>query len=296
MSRKAWVLAGLVVVLCASHASAQMRLEGLDRLYFARIAEPGGQLPESMQVASLLPETLPKPGFIAAPSDEMETEGDIEEDFEKDIAVRDFELPSRSLPRRLWIREIIDRSHPRIFELWWALYDGGRRSDVWHFSALPDRTDGKLLSNYQLYEISMPRKDIAVFRVQGEMFRPQGAWWVVGKEWSFAVRDGALALTRVRNPFGFFRGYDTGEKIGSLSATTERERRGRVEIRTLEPIPEKPLAACGFRDPTEEGGWDFSWKRLLEVAQCLTGKPGAKVTFRELNAPSFVERDGKFSG
>lgn len=283
MARNTWVLAGLFVILQAPYASAQMRLEGLERLYFERIAGAGQPLPESLQVASLLPETLPKPGFAAQPPAEMESA--------EDITVHDIELPSRPSARRLWIREIVDRSHPRIFELWWALYDGGRRSDVWHFNAFPDRTDSKVLSNYQLYEVSMPEKDVAVFRVQGEMFRPQGAWWVVGKEWSFAVGDRTLALTRVRNVFGFFRGYDTGE-IGSLGVSTERELGGRFEIRKLDPVPEKILASCGFRDPAVDEDWELSWGRLLKVAQCITGKPGATASFRELNAASFIERGG----
>jgi hypothetical protein len=265
-----------------------MRFEGLERLYFDRIAEAGGALPSSLNVAVLLPETLERPGFASKPP--------ACEDSSDELTVYDFELTSRSSNRRLWVREIVDRSHPRISRLWWALYDGGRRSDVWSFEAFPDRTDNKVLSNYRLDNVSMPTKDTAIFRVRGEMFRPGGAWWIVGKEWIFAVSDSAITLTRVRNVFGLFRAYDlSGGEIGeappSLSVSTEQEISGRYEIRAVDAVPASTLNACQFQDPLFDDNWEFSWSSLLKIAQCITGKSDAKVSFRALNAASFIERD-----
>lgn len=139
MARRWLAIAGLVVVLQAPYAGAQTRLERLERLYFDRIAGPGGELPSSLSIAPLLPEILPHPGFASRPAAGKESSDEL--------TARDFELPSRSSNRPLWLREIVDRSHPRIAKLWWALYDGGRRSDVWSFMAIPDRTENKILSN-----------------------------------------------------------------------------------------------------------------------------------------------------
>ncbi len=281
MARKWWVLVGLAVVLQAPPASAQMRLKGLERLYFNRVAGPGPPLPKSFPFAALLPETLPGPGVGLKPPAASD-----------DLRVQDFELPLRSSKHRLWIRQIENQSY-RIADLWWALYDGGRRSDVWSFGAHPDRTDDKVLSNYILDGFSMPAQDGVIFRVRGEMFRPQGAWWIVGKEWSFKVGDSALTLARVWNDFGFFQGYDNGKETALLSVSTERETGDRIEIRTLASVSKKTQRACGFRDPEEDNTWATSWVRLGQVAQCITRRPGAKITFRKLETPSFIERGGK---
>lgn len=281
---KRWLaIAGLVVVMQTSVASAQLRLEGLERLYFDRIAGSGGQIPSSMNLAVLLPETLQNPGL---PSTLQGRKG-----LSDEITVRDFELPSEPSNRRLWVREIVDQSDARIAQLWWALYDGGRRSDVWYFTAIPDRTDKKMLTNYCLDSVSMPREDTVVFRVRGEMFRSGGAWWVVGQEWTFSVSDSAIKLSRVRNVFGLFRGYDTGEEPPPLSVSTEREIRDHFEIRALDAVPDNTLRECRFQDPMLDEDWKFSWDRLLEIAQCITNKPNAKVSVRDLNAASFIERD-----
>jgi len=66
---------------------------------------------------------------------------------------------------------------------------------------------------------------------------------------------------------------------------------GRFEIRTMDPVPNETLRSCGFQDPLFEEDWEFSWERLSNVARCITSKHAARVTFRELNAASFIERD-----
>jgi hypothetical protein len=272
----------LLLIFLATAVHAQVRLHGLERLYFERIAEPGGLSPIPTDVADLLPETLSMP---RVPSSKAREESHDEHAF------HDFELTARSSKRRLWLRQVVDGRHPRIAVLWWALYDGGRRSDVWRFEAMPDRTDGKMLSNYYLNDVSMPETNLAVFRVHGQMFRPGGAWWVVGKEWTFAVSDSAITLARVRNVFGFFQGYDTGEAPSTLSVSTEQEAGGRYEVRTVDPVAGNTSRACGFRDPMLEESWTFSWGRLLKEARCITSKRGAKVSFRDRKIASFIERD-----
>ena len=282
MAQRWLAIAGLVLVMQTSVASAQLRLEGLERLYFERIAGPGGQIPSTINIAMLMPETLQHPGVASTPQ--------TREGLSDEITVHDFELTSQSSNRQLWVREIVDQGHPRVAQLWWVLYDGGRRSDVWNFTAIPDRTDNKILTNYCLDSVSMPRRDTVVFRVRGEMFRPGGAWWIMGNEWTFAVSESAVVLTRVCNVFSLSRGYDKGKAPPSLSASTEREIGGRYEIRAVDSIPDKTLRECRFQDPMLDDNWKFSWDRLLEIAQCITNKPNAKVGVRDLNAASFIER------
>ena len=176
MIRNAMAVAALVALM-VSQAGAQVRLEGLERLYFERVVGLGDQhsaTRPSQDVASLIPAVLARPEFATRVSQPKEPDGQL--------LVRDFELPLGSIKHRIWIREVSDVSHPRISELWWALYDDGSRTDVWYFTANPDRTDGKMLSNYLLNSVSMATSELAVFRVQGEMFRPGGAWWIVGKD------------------------------------------------------------------------------------------------------------------
>jgi|CXWL01.1.fsa_nt_gi hypothetical protein len=282
MAPRWFAIVGLVVVLQAPAASAQLRLEGLEQVYFKRIAGPGETLPPALRIAVFLPETLRHPGFTSRPP--------AREESSEALTVHDFELTSRSSNRRLWVREIVDYSHPRITQLWWAFYDDGRRSDVWNFMAASDRTDNKMLANYRLDSVSMPTKDAAIFNVRGEMFRPGGAWWVVGKEWLFAVSDSGISLARVRNVFGLSRGYDTGEAPASLSVSTEREVGGRYEIRAVDAVQDTTLRACRFRDPLLDDTWEFSWAGLLQVAQCITSEPDATVEFRGLKDASFIER------
>lgn len=275
------------VVFAVSPAGAQVRLEGLDRLYFERFAGPGGQLPASepsQKVAFLIPEALAKPEFASGTSRAVEPDGEL--------LVRDFELPLRSIKHRVWIRELLDVSHPRISKLWWALYDHGRRSDVWYFEASPDRMDDKMLSNYRLDSLSTPEKSHVVFRVQGEMFRPGGAWWVVGKEFVFRTSASAITFAHVRNAFAYFHSYDTDSSGGVLSVSTENEVNGRFETREIDPVSESSAGVCGFRDPVLAEDWEFSWQQLDNAARCIVSERGAVIGHRDLRAASFVERAG----
>jgi hypothetical protein len=208
--------------------------------------------------------------------------------------VHDFQLPLNTTNHPVWIREVTNVGHPRISGLWWALYDNGRRSDVWYYTATPDRNDGKMLSNYHLDSISIPARDRVVFRVQGEMFRPGGAWWIVGKEFVFRDSSSYILFSRVRNAFGFFHSYDIDDNGGVLSVSTEREINGRFETRELEPVSEKTAHACGFRasDLTEAGEREFSWSKLEKIAGCIMNQRGTAIRYRNLKAGSFVERGG----
>ena len=95
MALRWFAIVGLVVVLQAPAVSAQLRLEGLERVYFKRIAGPGETLPPALRIAVFLPETLRHPGFTSRPP--------AREESSEALTVHDFELTSRSSNRRLWV-------------------------------------------------------------------------------------------------------------------------------------------------------------------------------------------------
>jgi hypothetical protein len=279
MAYTTFVLTALLVVVQTSVVKMPARLKGLDRLYFQNVGEPGAVLDASPVVASLLPELLRESDFSRKPMSPEE------------YNVRDFRLPSGSWGRKLWLRQIVDFSHLRIHKLWWALYDDERRSDVWYFEPLPQ--DGKILSNYEIENVSTAGKGSVVLLVRGSMYRPGGAWWEVGKVFTFLGSEDGLTFSRVRNAFGFFQGYDLGNEPASIDVSTEKESRGRFEERTFTTKQEKALRKCGFQHPAMVVGPDLSWRELERVALCITQKPSAKRSSRAFNEPSFIERGGR---
>jgi hypothetical protein len=253
----------------------------LDRLYFTQVGSADA-LTSPAAVAARLPRRLPT--LQARPPS---PEGDGEE-----ITFQDFPLPVSNLPGRVTLRQVIDSSHPRIHELWLALYDGGRRSDVWHFQAYPN-PDGKLLPNYWI-ESTGPGPDGAVIvRLRGNMVRPQGAWWTNGKVVTFITENGALRLAHVRNAFGFRHEYDRGEDAEPpTDVRTEQEVGGRFEMRDIEPAPDDVMKSCGLLPGEAVSG---TWEELETMAQCITRAPGSTVSSRPPQEPSYPERGFKFA-
>jgi hypothetical protein len=248
------------------------------------VGKPAKVLNAPPAVASLLPEFLRLTDLgrktVKVPS------------FSEGISVRDFHSPLDSQERTLWIRQIIKADLPRFAELWWGLYDGGQRSDVWYFTPDPSQTEKKMLSNYEIVDASRAGNGAVALRIQGSMFRPRGAWWIVGKVLTFAASDAGLVFSHVRNAFGFFKGYDLGDTPSTIDISTERELLGRLEGRTFIAVPKKVLRECRFREPQMDESWTFSWEELERTALCVTIKPGVKTTFRAFNEPSFIERGG----
>jgi hypothetical protein len=275
------LLAFVLVAAPAASPAPALRLRGLDRLYFTEVGGTG-ELTAPAAVAGLLPRTLVR-GRPAARSPD-----DSDESEDQELAVTDVALPLPSWPRRVALRQVVDSSHPRISELWIALYDGGRRRDVWHFQALPSLTDGKLLPNYWIESARPGPGGAVIVRLRGVMFRPQGAWWATGKVLTLTLANGALTLGHVRNAFGFNRGYDLGDESAppALGVNVEREVAGRFERRDLDPVPEDVMKACGAAPDGVGGAWDD----LEKVAECITRDPGATVSSRSPQEPSFAER------
>lgn len=78
-----------------------------------------------------------------------------------------------------------------------ASYDDGRRSDVCFFRADPVQNENKALSNYEIDSVLAADRSVEL-KIWGMMFRPQGAWWITGKVFSFSLSGDSLTLSRVR--------------------------------------------------------------------------------------------------
>jgi hypothetical protein len=276
---------GFVAAPAASPAprTPSMRLSGLDRLYFT---QTGGaeRLAAPPAVAALLPRALAARRVLPL----------SEEPGADELTLTDFPLPLPAWPRRVLLRQVVDSRHPRITELWVALYDGGERSDVRHFQALPKLTDNKQLPNYWIDGTEAGPEGTVLVRLRGTMFRPQGAWWAAGKVVTLAAARGVLAYAHVRNAFGFIKDYDrrgdASDPPPALSASAEREAGGRLERRDLSPVPLEVLKSCGAASSDEIGE---TWDEMEKIAESVTRAPGSTASSRAAEEPSFAERGYK---
>jgi hypothetical protein len=278
MSGTSFLLA-LVFAAGSPSPPSRLRLEGLDRLYFARVGD-AERLTAPAEVSAFLPRVIARSARLPDP-----------EKFDG-VFARDIPLPVPGWPRPAMLRQVV-LSGARIDELWLALYDGGRRSDVWRFQARPDLTDGKLLPNYSVGGARAGAGGTVLLDLSGSMFRPQGGWWVHGKDVTLEVRGTVLALQHVRAAYGFIHAYDRDgdPDAPALSVTFEREVDGRFERRELSPVSVAAIKACGANveaDFIEAGTED-----LETVAECVTRDPRSTVTWRRLDEPSFAERGYK---
>jgi len=297
-------LVALLLFVQTLSATDILRLQGLDRVYFKHVVGPGAPLVAASPsrdgrpgvavnvvpsfVVELLPEVVQSANFTVKAKANPENQDD---DDEGGIEVRDVRLPPKGWTREAFFRQIVASGlssgiSPRINQLWWALYDNGRRSDVWYFAMDPER-DRKTLSNYEIDSALSSTNGDLELRVCGSMFRPQGAWWITGKTFRFSLRDDSLLLFRVVNNFGFFHGYDIGDRVVGIDITTETEMPEYFETRTYDSVPNAILRRCGFRDPM---GNEFDWAADEKAARCVTKNRRARTSHRNLDQPSFVER------
>lgn len=259
----------ILVLLALSQAPA--RLTGLERFYFEPVAITS--LPR--EVAAHVPERLeaPRPPFRAP----------------EELRVRDVRIPGVPSHRARWIREIVSSLNPRISEIWWVLYSGGRRGDAWTFSARPDRTDSKMLANYHIESAGATARGVTL-RLSGDNFRPGGMWTLEGKTLLFTATDSGLTFVGVRGSFSLHRSYLVDDTVGTITAIFEQVRGDEIEHRLKAYEPGTSLPRCGFRDPTE--GPRLSWVALERVTRCLAAARDAAVSRRPVTAPSFAERGG----
>ncbi len=276
----------------AQSPDASPRLLGLDRLYFEHLAGRGDPLVVSRDVAEALPEQIQP----VIPNNKKAPQADEDETLNTEI--RDFPLPLRHELGNLSLRQVIQaRETSRITDLWWALYHNGRRTDVWYFRADPDRTEQKLLSNYEIDGACVLPDGNLELRVLGTMFRPQGAFWIAMKILNFQIRRDTLDLFWVQTEFFVARDYDLGGAPSTIGVLTELEVGGRFEIRTRDNVSEKILKDCGLPGELPDSMFDDAGKikkqAVAKAAMCVTQKRPFLLSYRGLNDPSFVERGGK---
>jgi hypothetical protein len=257
-----------------------VELVGLEQLYFQRAEREESIRQNLSNVLSLLPARLAEPEFT-------DLRNYTAEDVYQ-VTVHDFIIPFKE--SRLWLREVIDCSHPRISKLWWVVYDNGRRSDIWFFTAYPERNDNKLLPNYKIDSVFVNAEGFVAIQVDGSMFRPGGFWTVKGIKLLFSLENSRLALDRVLNVFSFLQGYGGSD---SLEVNTEQVVQDRIERRTFVPATERILYECNLGDLMSDEGWHYAWEELKQGAFCITCKQETKISYREFNEPSFIERGWK---
>ena len=272
-----------------SLAQPIVRLEGLNHLYFEHVGGDKERLAIPQYLAKYLPEVISNtPPEVVAQFDQ--------DGLSQSLEVREFPLVVHGSTSTLSLRQIIlGKENQRITELWWALYDSRRRSDVWYFTALPERNDSKMLSNYEIEAVSATAEGLKL-QIYGSMFRPQGAWWITGKTFSFAMQDQTLRFSRVLNDFGFFHGYDVGRKPTDLDVSTEHEVSERFQALNYDKVSEPILRACEFHDPLngDDDDWEFNWTNMERTAICIAKKVKARrASYRNFDQPSFIERGGK---
>ena len=273
----------------SSHAQSLPRLEGLDRLYFVHAAGPAELFDAPQPVVDCLTTLFTHIASQCIRNSSNSTDAD---DFSTRVQAKDFLLTPQDAPTRRILRQVVaSRTTARITDLWWALYDGRERSDVWHFNADPVHSEGKLLANYELNSVtrSAGRLDLCIY---GWMFRPQGAWWIVGKTFSFQVTADAITFSSLRNDFGFFHGYELDEKEVPVDVISESEKNSAFEVRAYDAVPDSLLKRCGFTDPGLDEKWHFDWSKLEKTARCITSRSAQPITYRAANEPSFSERGG----
>ncbi len=255
------------------------RIDGLERLYFERLPAES-----SAGASSRVPPSLPASLSDPTPSPKGGEGRDI---GPVPSRPRDFTLPG---VEGVTLREVVDHSQ-RIPRQFWAVYSGGRRSDVWYFSPEPSRTENKLLGPYELQAIRRVAPGEFVLETCGAMARPQGAWWSHGRDLHFRVEGDRLRFVRVITRFYANRDYDTGGEAAVSMRNESEASDGGVQVRDFDKVPEKLLTECGFPDIVQEA--DLGCADLEKIVRCVTSRPEAKQTSRRADQPSFVERSSR---
>jgi len=260
-----------------------LRVLGLDRLYFEHTADKM----DRSSVPSYLAEFLPTE-MKAADLSPRKVLGKVNDGaIEYDVEIRDFHLPIGALSN-VWLRQIVlGKQSERITSLWLALYDHGYRNDTWFYRADPDRTDHKMLPNYEIVAASATNGGFDL-RLLASMFRPQGAYSVGGKTFHFARRDNVLQFSGVLNNFGFFRSYDTI----NISMMIEHISGARIELLDFDSVREQTLRKCKFQLFNTDD-WVLDWSKMERKASCIAEKENRQSSYRDPDQPSFVERGWK---
>jgi len=287
----ATMLASFMAMLVCGEAAAATRLDGLERIYFARVPLGGAADSAVEGNARLLKEILGQPPRIGNESGQA----GCEHDGAPCVVFKDHTLEGFPLV----LREISDVSHPRLTSSWWAVYDQTALTDLWHFDgSSAAHRDDKMLPNCSFHEISAVPGDGVRVRLVGELFRPGGFWILKGISLSFRRSGERLVLDSVRNDFTFSQGYDDPV----LRVSTETSRGGGYRVAETATKHERLLKACGYQplrkdDPYEnpedepyDSEMRLRWEVMQRKADCiLRSSKRVRRSFRGAGTASFME-------
>jgi hypothetical protein len=176
----------LAAMLAIARPCLAQKIYGLDRIYFRPVH---------------IDAVTPAPGVYGEESfSSRGRSADLhsrESEPRNSRSVHDFLVCTDSRGRNTWIREIVDRQQPRIAKTCWKVFVGQKQTCEWYFMMDPAEDDNKLLSNYEIDSILPVKGSILTIRLKGEMFRPQGAWWIKGLTLSFNRSDSGFVLSCV---------------------------------------------------------------------------------------------------
>lgn len=280
---------------------AGLRFAGLERLYFERLDDPAAAASSLRRggETSALAEDLRRllPAVLGEGDGPTVGEQVIEPSIGPigfGLAILDLPLPEAVAGAGVFLRQVVDGTHPRIHEQFWALYAGGRRTDLWFFSPTPDRTDSKLVAPLQVEEVRRSDESSLVLRVSGAMIRPQGAGWLQGVDLIFGVEGAELRYRHAVRLYSFTYGYDLGSGSSSLvSVEIPRQQDGRtvLEQRLSVDVPPELAGECGVDPEYDIPSGTFD--ELAAIAACITSSPGTVTRWREVDEPTFIERGGR---
>ena len=291
-----------------SQEKASGRFVGLERLFFERLdPELEGDGPGWLSVEKLrplLPQSLAEPVWQERAVDSPDWE---------QLWLQDFLLPGPQDGVELILRELVDRSHPRFAQQYWALYVDRQRTEVWHFTPY-DENRRRILAPLIVEQVLAQSDGGFVLRVHGSVFRPQGAAWIYGTDLVFARRDGELRYRHAVRRFSFNFGYGRFEEEsneepnlgidGRVAVEDSHEEDGRVVLIRKEfdgVLLEEPSAACGYDQL--QIAYDYphgTFEELQAIARCITEWPGTQIRRRTPDQPTFLEhgwtREGEVGG
>lgn len=298
------LLASLLLALgAAPRPAAGVRFAGLERLYFERVADLESRFTTDQTTGKRAP--LPLPARLEPPVAAPEAVEDAPAEEDLMVTVDDFPLPTAEGEPALTLRQVVAWPESRVKEVYWALYEGGRRQDVWWYTPVHRRAEGKVLPNHRLYTVSRRDDGRFVLHGVGAWDPAGGSYFERGEELFFRLERGELRFELLLAPYGFFQSEPVVESAEDdldyrlhYSAFVERLVAGpegeRIERRALDQASDELVARCAARG--EDGEPCVECGEASDFARCLAESPQVVVTSRRPDEPSFVEVGGTATG
>ncbi|MCB9497082.1 MAG: hypothetical protein H6686_09390 [Fibrobacteria bacterium] len=254
-----------------------LRLEGLERVLFrhvtARELAAGREGTVEFTALQYLPRTFDSATKVKRPwfaGEHWEPD---------DFNSKDFRFPPLVPGHDLVLRQVTYRTFTsKSATTWWALYDNGRRSDIWTYDGGFDF--GRIMPNYSLRAVVAGKNGGILLRVEGGVYR-NGYSSFKGIELGFEANSTRLALKSVRSAFTYLD--------RTAVVRTEHFQGDEVVEREAKDPSTHHLRTCRFVDPELDDEWEWNWERLVKEAECITrGRHGVE-TRRKTSTPSYIE-------